>query len=78
MPDTQRNGFPAPWTPTIRYRHDADELRRLADWLAIGEEYQSGDDGASIAVDYFRLADRLAQLADDAREFARTMAGPLP
>lgn len=68
MPNTE-------WTPATRYRHDADELGRLADWLLDnarmhGPEY--------IAADYFRLADRLTQLADDAREFARTMGGPLP
>lgn len=63
------------WTPAIRYAHDADELTRLAEWL--------GETGAEtkrefIALDYFRLADRLQALADDAREFARTMGGPIP
>lgn len=67
MPDTT-------WTPDTRYRHDADELTRLADWLTT----HSGPDPLVIALDYFRLADRLAQLAEDAREFARTMAGPVP
>lgn len=66
---------PPAWTPATRYRHDADELARIADWItanarAHGSEY--------IALDYFRLADRLAQLSDDAREFARTMGGPIP
>ena len=66
------------WTPATRYRHDADELRRLSDWLLIGTEYQASDDSAEIALDYFRLADRLTQLAKDAREFARTMGMPIP
>lgn len=73
------------WTPATRYRHDADELNRLALWLLDTSEqrwelrpYDGDDDGPDIALDYFRLADRLAQLAEDAREFARTMAGPVP
>jgi inactivated superfamily I helicase len=73
----------AQWTPATRYRHDADELRRLAElldsqgWDTEQHRHQY-DTNTLTALDYFRLADRLAQLADDAREFARTMAGPLP
>lgn len=66
------------WTPATRYSHDADELRRLAEWLSVGADYQANEDTAEIALDYFRLADRLTQLAEDAREFARTMGGPIP
>lgn len=63
------------WTAATRYRHDADELARLADWLIENARMHGTE---FIALDYFRLADRLAQLAEDAREFARTMAGPVP
>ena len=73
------------WTPATRYRHDADELNRLAIWLLETTNqrwelcaYDVDDDGPDVALDYFRLADRLTQLAEDAREFARTMAGPVP
>lgn len=77
MPNTE-------WTPATRYRHDADELAQIGRWLIIERisaaefAHTQHGDGSVIALDYFRLADRLAQLADDAREFARTMGGPLP
>lgn len=54
--------------PDIRYAHDADELRRLGDWVDLLRT-----DAAlhNVASDYLHLADRLYQLADQAREFAR-------
>lgn len=74
-----------PNTPAIRYTHDADELNRLAQWLtdtsAVAWDERKRNtraDAEAIALDYFRLADRLAQLSEDAREFARIYGGPLP
>jgi hypothetical protein len=70
------------WNPTIRYQQDADELNRLGSWLIRQidsvEGWRTHGDGSAIALDYFRLADRLAALSADVREFAATMAGPVP
>lgn len=60
-----------------RYRHDADELRRLADWLDIGiEEVPVSSDEA--ALDYYKLASRLDALAAMARDFADTQTRSIP
>jgi hypothetical protein len=64
-----------PVTPSIRYIHDADELRRLADWLDTQRDFATP---TGIPLDYFRLSARLSALAQDAREFAEAMAGPIP
>jgi len=62
-----------------RYRHDSDELCLLADWiderLAEQMKVHKRED---IALDYFRLADRLEQLAEICREFARMNVKPIP
>ena len=65
--------------PTLitRYRHDADELRRIADWLDIGiEEVHVSPDEA--ALDYYKLASRLDALAAMAREFADAQTRSIP
>lgn len=60
-----------------RYRHDADELRRLADWLDIGiEEVPVSPDEA--ALDYYKLASRLTALAEMAVEFADAQTQSIP
>ena len=60
-----------------RYRHDADELRRLAGWLDIGiEEVPVSPQEA--ALDYYKLASRLTALAEMALEFADSQSGPVP
>lgn len=61
--------------PDIRYRHDADELRRLGDWVDRLREDAAPHD---VPHDYLHLADRLDQLADQAREFARQYLTPIP
>ncbi len=70
------------WTPAIRYTQDADELQRLAAWLTGQTESVEGwrlhQDASAIALDYYRLADRLAALSQEAREFAGTMGKPIP
>ena len=70
------------WTPAIRYTQDVDELQRLAAWLTGQSDSVEGwrvhNDASSIALDYYRLADRLAALSKQAQEFATTMAGPVP
>jgi hypothetical protein len=60
-----------------RYRHDADELRRLADWLSIGIE-EVPVSPSEAALDYYKLASRLSDLAEMALEFADTQSGPVP
>jgi hypothetical protein len=68
MSDTQ-------WTPATRYRHDADHLRRLADWL----ERNAEQPNASVrALDYYRLSESLDELAADARYFANVWTMPIP
>lgn len=61
--------------PAIRYAHDADELYRLGEWLGHVRISGNADD---VAFDYLRLADRLEQLAMQAREFAREQLNPIP
>lgn len=61
--------------PSDRYRHDADHLRRLADWLDANADQP---DPERRALDYFRLSDSLDELAADARYFAKVWTLPLP
>jgi hypothetical protein len=61
--------------PDIRYAHDADELRRLGDWLDVLRSDAAPHD---VARDYLLLSDRLYQLAEQAREFARERLEPIP
>lgn len=69
-----------------RIRHDADELRRLADWLAIADESlprtaEDADDPSvtdAVALDYYRLASRLDTMAWMVRDFANILTRPIP
>jgi hypothetical protein len=63
--------------PELRVLHDADELRRLADWLrALVTE--GLPDANGVALDYHRLADALTRLSTMAREYAATLTRPIP
>lgn len=60
----------------IRIRHDADELRRLADWLDILREERPTQD--TMALDYFRLSARLLELSTEAHDFALSLTRVIP
>ena len=63
----------------VRIGHDADELRRLADWLDVGalrEEPTEARD--TIALDYFRLSARLLELSSEAHDFALSLTRVIP
>jgi|APGre2960657373_1045057.scaffolds.fasta_scaffold304184_2 hypothetical protein len=61
----------------VRIGHDADELRRLADWLAIlREERPEARD--AVALDYFRLSARLLELSSDTHDFALSLTRVIP
>ena len=63
----------------IRIRHDADELRRLADWLDIlREEQESTAYADAVALDYFRLSARLLALSSEAHDFALSLTRVIP
>jgi len=63
--------------PELRVLHDADELRRLADWLAIlREERPEARD--AVALDYFRLSARLLELSSDTHDFALSLTRVIP
>jgi hypothetical protein len=65
----------SPWA--VRIGHDADELRRLADWLAIlREERPEARD--AVALDYFRLSARLLELSSDTHDFALSLTRVIP
>ena len=58
-----------------RYAYDADRLRSLADWLEQGAIPRRFNwPSHAVALDYFRLADKLVQEAERAREYARIYA----
>jgi len=68
---------PPPWA--VRIGHDADELRRLADWLAIlREEQESTAYADAVALDYFRLSARLLELSSDTHDFALSLTQVIP
>ena len=61
----------------VRIGHDADELRRLADWHAIlREERPEARD--AVALDYFRLSARLLELSSDTHDFALSLTRVIP
>jgi hypothetical protein len=60
---------------SVRYNHDGDELQRLATWL---EGQRTSATSRLIALDYFRLAARLDELAEQCREFALRNVPPIP
>ena len=63
--------------PELRVLHDADELRRLADWLrALTTE--GLPDANGIALDYFRLSARLLALSSEAHDFALSLTRVIP
>ena len=65
----------SPWA--VRSGHDADELRRLADWLDIlREERPEARD--AVALDYFRLSARLLELSSDTHDFALSLTRVIP
>lgn len=61
----------------VRIGHDADELRRLADWLAILREERPASRDA-VALDYFRLSARLLELSSDTHDFALSLTRVIP
>ncbi len=68
-------GEPPRWA--VRIRHDADELRRLADWLDIlREERHATRD--TVALDYFRYSARLFALSTEAHDFALSLTRVIP
>ena len=68
-------GEPPRWA--VRIRHDADELRRLADWLDILREERHGSRD-TVALDYFRLSARLLELSSDTHDFALSLTRVIP
>lgn len=66
--------MPTPYV--IRIRHDADELRRLADWLDILREEGPAQD--AVALDYFRYSARLFALSTEAHDFALSLTRVIP
>lgn len=67
--------MPTPYA--IRVQHDADELRRLADWLDIlREERHAARD--TVALDYFRYSARLFELSSDTHDFALSLTRVIP
>ena len=66
--------MPTPYA--IRVQHDADELRRLADWLDILREEGPAQD--AMALDYFRLSARLFELSTEAHDFALSLTRVIP
>ena len=83
---TMSSRFPeGPTALWLRLSHDADEIRRIADWLDIGAESlpksEADHDRAlkdQVAFDYFRLAARLDFHAKEARGLAVAMSRPIP
>lgn len=67
-------GEPPRWA--VRIAHDADELRRLADWLDILR--QEGTPQDAVALDYFRLSARLLELSSDTHDFALSLTRVIP
>ena len=68
---------PPPWA--VRIGHDADELRRLADWLDIlREEQESTAYADAVAFDYFRLSARLLEMSSDTHDFALSLTRVIP
>ena len=67
-------GEPPRWA--VRIGHDADELRRLADWLDILRE--EGPTQDAVALDYFRLSARLLELSSDTHDFALSLTRVIP
>lgn len=61
---------------SVRIRHDADELRRLADWLDILREERPTQD--AMALDYFRYSARLFELSTEAHDFALSLTRVIP
>ena len=61
----------------VRIGHDADELRRLADWLDILREERPESQNA-VALDYFRLSARLLELSSEAHDFALSLTRVIP
>lgn len=67
-------GEPPRWA--VRIGHDADELRRLADWLDILREERPTQD--AMALDYFRYSARLFELSTEAHDFALSLTRVIP
>ena len=67
-------GEPPRWA--VRIAHDADELRRLADWLDILRE--EGPPQDAVALDYFRYSARLFALSTEAHDFALSLTRVIP
>jgi hypothetical protein len=72
----------SPWA--VRIGHDADELRRLADWLDIWREELPDTTSTNfevanaVALDYFRLSARLLELSSDTHDFALSLTRVIP
>jgi hypothetical protein len=66
--------MPTPYA--LRIGHDADELRRMADWLDILRE--EGPAQNAVALDYFRLSARLLELSSDTHDFALSLTRVIP
>lgn len=60
----------------VRIGHDADELRRLADWLDILREESPTQD--AVALDYFRLSAQLLDMSSNAHDFALSLTRVIP
>ena len=71
-----RHDYHPPWA--VRIGHDADELRRLADWLDILRDGDRPAGQEEVALDYFRLSARLLELSSEAHDFALTLTRPIP
>lgn len=70
------------FTPVTRYHADADTLRRLADWVDHRADDVDGHhdhlSADAVALDYFRLAHELRDMADRCTTFASIYAGQMP
>ena len=71
----------SPWA--VRIGHDADELRRLANWLDILREEMppvltANAAANAVALDYFRLSARLLELSRDTNDFALSLTRVIP
>ena len=70
---------PPPWA--VRIGHDADELRRLADWLEAlrdGPMWQQPDTRDELALYYFRLSANFRRLSKEHYKFALSLTRVIP
>jgi len=59
--------------PSHNYTTRAADIRAVADWL----EHAQTDSHGLAALDFYRLASTLSELADNARKIADAYVGPI-